>query len=243
MQDGRPDHRRRDERRHRCGRDVDDRDTDLVPNPPRVVARRHPRVVGEVDAVTVDVQPALRGSDVVVARDVGVDAPAVARAVHLVVLEHRGNGAVEDPLERNRLYVVRVEREPDAPHRLEHLVAHRPDRGRVAVATELTARADRPLLGAPRHTRVHVHHAPVRILAEPETERDGSVAARQPSRRSSPSRSDPTARRWRTCRRSGARAARRAAPAARAPSRCRRDRELCVTDLIFTVTAMTVKVT
>ena len=126
--------------------------------------------------VAVDVDPTVRGADVVVARDVGVDAPAVARAVHLVVLEHGGNDAFEDPLERDRLHVVGVEREPDAPHRLEHLVVHRPDRGGVAVGAELAARAHRPLLGAARHAGVRIHHAAVRVLAEPEPERERAVA-------------------------------------------------------------------
>ncbi len=148
--------------------------------------------------------------------------------MHLVVLENRGHDAFEEPLERDRLRVVRVEREPNAPHRLQHLVAHRPDRGRVAVCTQLAARAHGPLLGAARHTRVRVHHAAVGVLAEPEAERDRNRRARRPSRRSSRSRTDPTAKRSRTCRRSGAQGARRAAPAARAPSRCgARSRVVC----------------
>src|SRR4029077_10874808 len=102
----------------------------------------------ELDALAVDVQPTTRGADVVVARDVGVDAPPVAGPMHLVVLEHRGYDAFEGPLERDRLRVVRVEREANAPHRLEHLVPHRPDRGRVAIRAELATRAHRPLLGA-----------------------------------------------------------------------------------------------
>ena len=106
-EDRRPDDRRRDVRRHRRGRDVGDRDTDLVADAPRMIARRDPRVVGELDAVTVDVDPTVRGADVVVARDVGVDAASVAGAMHLVVLEHGGHDAFEDPLERHRLRVVR----------------------------------------------------------------------------------------------------------------------------------------
>jgi hypothetical protein len=99
-----------------------------------------------------------------------------SRPMHLVILEHGGHDAFKGPLERDRLHVVRVQREANAAHRLEHLVPHRSDRGRVAIRAELATRAHRPLLGAARHTRVRVHHVAVGILAEPETERDGTVA-------------------------------------------------------------------
>ena len=113
-----------------------------------MITRRDPRVVAELGAVAVDVDPTVRGADVVVAGDVGVDPPPVTGAMHFVVLEYGGYRAFERPLERDGLRVVRVEGEADAAHRFEHLVLDRPDRGGVAVGAELAARADGPLLGA-----------------------------------------------------------------------------------------------
>ena len=204
-----------DARRNRRGRDVGDRHADLVADAPRVVAGRDPRLVAELGALTVDLDPAVRGADLVVARDVGVDPPAVAGPVHLVVLEHRGDDGLEDPLERRP-------------------VARRWDRARTGCAASARARRTgsgrRP--SCRRRRRARGSRAPstarcraTRRRTRPSRCGSGTCRARsrarasrrrrRPSRRSSRSRSDPIARRSRTCRRSGGRAARRADRAVR----------------------------
>src|SRR5205814_10218882 len=117
-------------------------------------------------------------ADVVVARDVRVEASSVAGAVYFAVLENCGYDGLEHALERDGLGVVGIEREPNATHGLEHVVADRPDRGRVTVGAELAAGAHRPLFDAARYAGVCIHDAAVRVLAEAEAERHYAVARR-----------------------------------------------------------------
>ena len=105
------------------GLDVGGGRADAVAHAPGVVARRHPRVGRHLGALAVDLDPPRAAPDLVVADEVGGD--AVAGALVVAVLELRREGALEEPVEGDRLDVVRFEHEADLSQRLDDLVADR----------------------------------------------------------------------------------------------------------------------
>ena len=106
-----------------------------------------------------------------------------------------------------------------SPQRLDHLVADRADRRWSRdPAPSRAARPHRPLLDAAGDAGVRVHHVAVRVLAQPERQLDRAVLGRGHRADLLGPAAIAARRRGRTCRRSGARAARRTG--AGVPAQC-----------------------
>ncbi len=137
------------------------------------------------------------------------------------LLGGRGQDGLVDPVERQRLAVVGFEAEPHPPHGLEHLVADGPDRGGVGIGEQAAAAPHGDLLHPPRHPGVPVEDVPVGVLAHAEAELQAPVPAGGHGTHLLGPGGIADARRWRRCRGSGGRTARRPAPAGPVDWPCR----------------------
>jgi len=123
-QRGAPDHHEADPRREGVEvTAVGRRRTDVVADAPGVVPRAHPRRRVHLGARPVDLHPARRHADLVVADEVGRHPELVAQVRAL--LHPRRDRSGELDVEGDGLDVVGLEHEPHPLHRFEHLVADR----------------------------------------------------------------------------------------------------------------------
>lgn len=95
---------------------------------------------------------------------------AVAAPHMGAVLQLRGQGGLEQPVESYGLAVVFVEAEPNLAQRLDDLVVDRPDRGQFRVGRQRAAATHGDLLDALRDTRTRVEHIAILVLPQAETE-------------------------------------------------------------------------
>ena len=156
-----------------------ERRADVVAHAPRVVAGRDPGPASiSWRSPSTSTQPGA-ASDLVVAHDVGVEAPGSgcgccacgprARAERRLEASTRtmiGTTSFGSRPKRTRL------------QRLDDLVADRTDLGALGRRRQLAARAHGPLLDAARHAGVRVDHVAVGVLAEAEAELEAAVARR-----------------------------------------------------------------
>ena len=91
------------------------------------------------------------------------------------LFDHRRNDAFEQPIECNRLRVVRFEREADLLQRLDDLVADRTTAKKFRCIGEPATHADGELFTTTRHAAVCVHHVAVGVLTQPEAQLKASV--------------------------------------------------------------------
>ena len=177
----------------------------------------------DLGALAVDVDPARRHADLVVAQHIVRDSVAVGTAIRPRILERRGEA-------RPRIGTsnaigacsVRVERGPESTS------AVRPPRSGSGPTTVLDGSEDsrrpaphRPLLGAAAHTRRPRRKHPGWCTCRHRARPAASCPARARWSRSSRSRTDPTDRPSRTCPRSGGSAFRPREPVPRNSSTTR----------------------
>ena len=82
-----------------------------------------------------------------VADQIGADSVPERHPLVGAILEGRCEHGLVRPVEGQWLARVRIEREPYPPHRLEHLVADRADRGLVGSGEQASAAPHGDLLG------------------------------------------------------------------------------------------------
>ena len=141
-----------------------------------MVAGGDPRVGVHLVTRPVDLDPARARADLVEAHELRGD--PVAGAEVRPVLGAGGDGALEAPVERDRLHVVGLQHEADDLQRRDDFVTDRPDDGQFGVGRQPPTRPHRDLLDAPGDSGVRVHHVAVDVLAQPEAELEAAVLRR-----------------------------------------------------------------
>ena len=126
--------------------------------------------------VALDLHPARRHTDLVVAQHVVGDAVAVGAAVRPRVLQCRVEAAAQLDVERDRGVLGGIEAHLDRPQRFDHAVVDRPDVGARRVRRQPPPGAHRPLFGAAAHTGRPVENTAVGVLADPEHDLQRVVA-------------------------------------------------------------------
>ena len=150
---------------------------DVEPGAPAMVAIFGPLLGPHLDALALDLDPAGRRADLVVADHVRTDPEAVALALLVTILEERRHLRGEGDVVGDRLNVVLRQRVPHLVQRFDDLVGQRPDLGDHRVVAQFTVRPHRPLRSPARDRAPAVHHAAVVVAAEAEVDRHRAVLA------------------------------------------------------------------
>ena len=143
---------------------------------PGVIPYRNPLVGFDFGARALDLHPARRHADLVVAQHIVGDAVAVGAAVRPRVLQCGVEAAAQLDVESDRGVLGGIEAHLDRPQRFDHPVVDGPDIGARRVRRQPPPGPHRPLLGAAAHTRRPVENPAVGVLADPEDDLQRVVA-------------------------------------------------------------------